>query len=58
MTLRIKPDPLLIRASIAMVWLYQGLWCAQSNTLLLRMRLLSLAHSQNRAPTPLQTGRH
>lgn len=27
MTLRIKPDPILIRASIALVWLYQGLWC-------------------------------
>ena len=22
-----KPDPKLIRASIALVWLYQGLWC-------------------------------
>lgn len=27
MTLRIRPDPGLIRASIALVWLYQGLWC-------------------------------
>lgn len=27
MTLRVKPDPILIRASIALVWFYQGLWC-------------------------------
>jgi hypothetical protein len=27
MMLRNKPDPKLIRASIALVWLYQGLWC-------------------------------
>jgi DoxX-like family len=26
-THRMKPDPILIRASIALVWLYQGLWC-------------------------------
>ena len=27
MTLRTMPDPKLIRASIALVWFYQGLWC-------------------------------
>lgn len=27
MALRTMPDPKLIRASIALVWLYQGLWC-------------------------------
>jgi DoxX-like family len=27
MTLEMRPDPKLIRASIAMVWLYEGLWC-------------------------------
>ena len=27
MTLRTMPDPKLIRASIALVWLYQGMWC-------------------------------
>jgi hypothetical protein len=26
-TLRTMPDPKLIRTSIALVWLYQGLWC-------------------------------
>jgi uncharacterized membrane protein YphA (DoxX/SURF4 family) len=26
-TLRTTPSPKLIRASIALVWLYQGLWC-------------------------------
>lgn len=31
MTLRMKPDPILIRASIALVWLYQGLWCKLLN---------------------------
>lgn len=27
MKLQMKPHPILIRASIALVWLYQGLWC-------------------------------
>jgi hypothetical protein len=27
MTLQARPDPKLIRASIALVWLYEGLWC-------------------------------
>jgi hypothetical protein len=27
MTLQTRPDPKLIRASIALVWLYEGLWC-------------------------------
>ena len=27
MTLPTRPDPKLIRASIALVWLYEGLWC-------------------------------
>ena len=27
MKVRTMPDPKLIRASIALVWLYQGLWC-------------------------------
>lgn len=27
MTRRTTPDPRLIRASIALVWLYEGLWC-------------------------------
>lgn len=27
MMLRGRPDPKLIRASIALVWLYEGLWC-------------------------------
>ena len=27
MTQRATPDPRLIRASIALVWLYEGLWC-------------------------------
>ena len=27
MTVQTRPDPKLIRASIALVWLYEGLWC-------------------------------
>jgi uncharacterized membrane protein YphA (DoxX/SURF4 family) len=27
MTLPTRPDPKLTRASIALVWLYEGLWC-------------------------------
>jgi hypothetical protein len=27
MALRTRPDPKLVRASIALVWLYEGLWC-------------------------------
>lgn len=27
MTLQMRPDSKLIRASIALVWLYEGLWC-------------------------------
>ena len=27
MTLQMRPDPKLIRAPIALVWLYEGLWC-------------------------------
>jgi hypothetical protein len=27
MTFQTRPDPKLIRASIAVVWLYEGLWC-------------------------------
>ena len=27
MTLQMRPDPKLIRASIALVWLYEGFWC-------------------------------
>lgn len=27
MTLQMRPAPKLIRAAIAMVWLYEGLWC-------------------------------
>jgi uncharacterized membrane protein YphA (DoxX/SURF4 family) len=30
-TLRMKPNPILIRTSIALVWLYQGLWCKLLN---------------------------
>ena len=27
MALQMRPEPKLIRASIALVWLYEGLWC-------------------------------
>lgn len=34
MTVRTMPSPMLIRASIALVWFYQGLWCKVLNGVL------------------------